>query len=313
MAFFSLQPHCVVALVCTGTPCSSESEPKEAAIYLMKHYGVQVRYHTDTYHSLPARARADILMRYLMDERVDVIWSMRGGEGTADILPYLELQARLLRQSSSKLLIGFSDFTPLLIYFHQRYAWPVIHGIGARQLPKRTINHLSETMTLNWLRNISDQIEISSLKPLNFSAYVPAKIQGRIVGGNLSLLQISIGDIWQFDVRGKIVLLEEVNEKPYKVIRTLKHLHRIGFFEGVKAILLAGFDFPNLTTVENDTMHRSMLHVFLQFGREISIPLFYTALIGHGQTNYPVPFYADVELVCGEKPLLRICRAPMRG
>ncbi|OGO94354.1 MAG: hypothetical protein A3F10_00210 [Coxiella sp. RIFCSPHIGHO2_12_FULL_42_15] len=311
MASFSLKPKDVIALVCTGTPCSSESDPKQAAIYLMERYGFETRYHIDTYQSLPARARADIFMRYLLDERISAIWSLRGGEGTADIIPYLELQAATLRRLPPKLLIGFSDFTSLLIYFEQRYSWPVIHGVGARQMPLRMIDELSETTTLRWLCHKNHSIEITPLHPLNSLAHTPTKINARVTGGNLSLLHISLNDVWQVEGCGKILLIEEVNEKPHKVTRTLKHLHRIGFFNGVKAIIFAGFDFPDLSLLENDEIRCTMLRLFQQFGREVTCPVFYTDLIGHGKVNYPVPFYADAELCMGERASLCVRRVPI--
>src|SRR3990167_7343773 len=156
----------------------------------------------------------------------------------------------------------------MLVYFKERFGWPTLHGIGARQLPKKMVSEKTEQVTLRWLCDPTYTIQLNSLKALNTLAYAPTTLKAEVIGGNLTLLDISIQDRWQCNPKGKIVLLEEVNEEPYRVARTLKYLQRIGFFTEVKAVILAGFDFPNKTAQENEAIHYKMQPIFTQFAAE---------------------------------------------
>jgi len=308
MSIEKLKKNDSIALVCTGTPSETEKDAQLSKNYLWNNYEIKACYQHDTFRVLPAIERARIFFQYLQDDRLKMIWSLRGGEGTADIIPYLEQKAGLIRAFTPKLLMGFSDFTPIINYFQQRFNWPTIHGPGARQLVHRMINKTSEKVTLDWLQARTQQIELTDLKPLNIAAHENRIIRAPIVGGNLSLVHISVNDIWELDVANKILLLEEVNEKPHKVTRTLKHLNRIGFFNGVKAILFAGFD---LAENLHSDIKRSMQNVLKQFAQEIVCPVLFTDLIGHGENNVLLPFYVDTELHLGHKPRLVIKGRPI--
>lgn len=299
MSPFTIKSGETVALICTGTPCDSPLDAELAAQYLREHLQVNSRYGTDTYTSLPAVQRAQILLDYLADPSIKAIWSLRGGEGTADLIPYLAEHERAIRGFSPKLLIGFSDFTPLLVYFRQHFGWPTIHGAGARQLPKKMINSKSAGLTLRWLTESPDDLCVSTLEPLNQPAFVEGNYQGEVIGGNLTLLGISVADRWQLKPTGKLLLLEEVNEEPYKVARTLKYLARIHFFDGARAIILGGFDFPAKSALENQQKFIAMRGVLQQFAETMPIPVFYTSEIGHGDNNLPIPFYVTATLVSG--------------
>ncbi len=302
--FTPLQSGDKVALVCTGSACESAHDPEDCKQYLAKHYALNAEYENETFRSTLPRERAEIFFRYLQDDSIKAIWSVRGGEGTADIIHFLEAKAQSIKTFKPKPLIGFSDFTALLVYFNQRFGWPTMHAIGARQMHNRSVNQLSESLTLDWLRAKKPELKIGGLIPLNHAALAPRKLTGDVIGGNLSLIHISIQDIWELQASGKIVLLEEVGEKPYRVARTLKYLQRIGFFAGAKAIILAGFDFPDLMRRESEAMDRSMREILTRFARDYNCPVLFSDLIGHGQKNYPVPFYARATLTLDANPSL---------
>ncbi len=291
-----------IALSGVSSICQSKSEPELAVTYFMQQAGLIARFQQDTYIALPPRKRADIFMQYLCDDRMSAIWSMRGGEGAADVLPFLLAQLSRIRRAKPKLLIGFSDFTPMLVYFQQHLAWPCLHAPGARQLSSGALSATSETATLDWVLAKKSQLHLPYLTPLNNAACYGKSLRAELIGGNLSLVNISIGDLWELDVRGKIVLLEEVNEPPYKVSRSLKYLQRVGFFNGAKALLLAGSD-PVMRTP-------SMLGVLTDFARTCCFPVLLTHLVGHGEDNYPLPFYLTAKLSLGSQAVLSMTAQP---
>lgn len=307
MSSLPLAKNAKVALVCTGTPGGSKCEPKQIAEYFMSHYRYSLVYKQDTYLPLPATRRAEIFYSYLLDDSIDIIWSMRGGEGTADILPYLDAMAHNIRSVKPKLLIGYSDFTAALIYFQQRFQWPVIHAAGARDFPQRLVSQACEWETLSWLKQAS-LAKLTKIEPLNAASHSTRSISAHVTGGNLTLLHLSLQEIWQLNPRGKILLIEEVNEKPYQVDRTLKHLVRVGFFNDVKAVLFAGFDIRDLCAKNQKLVSLSMRRVLIEFARQVNFPVLFTTHIGHNQHNRPVPFHQEALLQLGKKAYLTFAK-----
>jgi len=105
-------------------------------------------------------------------------------------------------------------------------------------------------------------------------------LNGEIIGGNLSLICNMIGTKLHPDFSGKIVFVEDVNEKGYHVHRFLTHMKNAGLFQGVKAIIFG--DFSNSDEHVQETIKQfSNQHIK-------NIPAFITSGIGHGKINYPV-------------------------
>ena len=73
------------------------------------------------WHKSTAQQRAARLVEYLLNPDVDIIWSLRGGEGSADLLPFLEAHKGQISVPITKKMLGFSDFTVLLNYFSQKF------------------------------------------------------------------------------------------------------------------------------------------------------------------------------------------------
>jgi len=66
-------------------------------------------------------------------------------------------------------------------------------------------------------------------------------VKGTLWGGNLSMLQSLLGTPHWPKVKGGILLLEDINEHPYRVERTLLQLHQAGVLARQKAVVLGDF------------------------------------------------------------------------
>ncbi len=281
-----------VALVCTGSPCFSPEHPPLAKQYLEKNYHLDIRIANETSAIVPPFERAKTFLDYLFNEEIEMIWALRGGEGTADILPFVDIHREKIAQLPPKILMGFSDFTPLLIYFAQHFGWQTIHGPGASQLALKKINSATEKTAMDLLFGLNAKPIHPGLIPLNSLARENRKIEADVIGGNLSLLSISLKDIWEIDTTNKIIIIEDVGEKTHKIGRMLKHLQRIGKFTGPKALIFGDFfalppgDTENAKRENCDSMQR----LLEWFTSELECPAFQTDQFGHAENNRPFIF-----------------------
>lgn len=311
-----LKKHSKVALVCTGTPCPSPTNPPETKQYLEENYHLDICFANETTEKVGAAKRAEIFLNYLFDDQIDMIWSLRGGEGTADLLPFIHPHREKIAKIPQKLLMGYSDFTPMLIYFAQEYGWQSIHGPAALLLSQKRVTPNTEKSTMDFLFARNSELVMDSLIPLNSQARENSSIQGEITGGTLSLAHISLKDIWEMDTENKIILFEDVGEKTHKISRMLKHLHRINKFSSAKALILGDFfaKSPGINEKEQEENQASLQRLFQWFSNELNCPVFQTDQFGHGKNNLPFIFNSKAILenqklifdLCLEQKILEI-------
>lgn len=302
-----LKPKDKVALICTGSPCESEQDVQDVQAFLQATLHCDVEYSEESYRLMPAKERAANFLSFALDPKVKAIWALRGGEGSADLIPYMAPQLKRLMQLDKKFLIGFSDFTPFLTYFYDQLNWKTIHAIGAQQLIKISGGLKLEDTSFDMLRALLLKGElpmIQELIALNEAAKQQKTIEAFVTGGNISLLSISIRDAWHVNTKNKIVLLEDVNEPPYRLARTLKYLHRIGFFNEAKALIFAGIYFEPHQTARYEMFNNDIAPFLQEFADSLDIPVLYTPQVSHGAINRPVPFYLKATLSLGEAPAI---------
>ena len=70
---------------------------------------------------------------------------------------------------------------------------------------------------------------------------VGGKAEGTLCGGNLSLLAASLGTPWEIDTKGKILFLEDIGEKTYRVDSMLTQLRNAGKFADCAGIVLGAW------------------------------------------------------------------------
>ena len=287
-----LQPGDKIALICPGARCLSV-EPLQQLQHFFADKGFEAVYGPECTEYLEPADKAKILMDYLQDDSIKLLWAVRGGERCADLIPYLEQYKAQLQQLTPKGLIGFSDITVLLNYFAWQVGWPVVHGMGALQFTACTTPVDAITQQLTW-QALCDGMPyvIPDCQAINVAAKQAKDIDGVCCGGTLSLLNIAVGDAWQFSTKNKIVIIEDVGEGVHAVSRTLKYLQRIGFFAGAAAVVFGNFAVKPLgDTVDKQQRYREDMRRYLgYFAESCDFPVFLTDKFGHGQQNYPVIF-----------------------
>lgn len=217
----------------------------------------------------------------------------RGGYGCMRLIPKL---TEISPPTFPKLFIGMSDITALHVYLQQQWQWPTLHG--ALALDKFSPESIAALKSI--LFGEVDQVELRGL-PLNTSAKLNHTIETSITGGNLCMVQTSIGTIWQIQGRNKIIFLEEVNERAYRIDRMLEHLRQANIFKDAAAILLG--DFIGGKESDGSSLIKPVLE---RFAQNCEIPVVQVAGLGHGYTNFPIPLGTATTLQLGNETQLRI-------
>ena len=268
---------------------------EEQDIKLTKSYfetlGVQVTVPADLLGAdLLCANKDEVRLSYLKDSLNDpsaeAIWLLCGGYGLTRLIPYLFSMGKPKKEI---LFIGFSDGSALHIFLNQIWNWPTLHGPCAVQIAKKEVGIQTIEEILHLLKNGLSHYVPPILKPFNKQARKISAFSGKIMGGNLCILECSLGTNWQIDPSGKILFLEDIDERGYRLDRMLTHLQQAHIFKDIKAIILGDF----VGGKESDGT--SLVFPVLQrFAEHIDLPVFYLSGCGHGDENLPLPFNIDL-------------------
>jgi muramoyltetrapeptide carboxypeptidase len=209
-----------------------------------------------------------------------IIWAMRGGYGARRLVSIL---SKRCIKPSTVVLIGYSDVTALHLLFSAR-AQNVccIHASVARELIQKGYDCDGFRLLMGILSGQVKQVKIG-LRPLNANAQKTLKLCGPLTGGNLTLVEASIGTVWQANCKDKILLLEDIDCNLGQVTGSLAHLEDSGLLGGVKAIIFGRFS-------KGDD--HEFIPILTEFAERVNFPVFLTDKIGHGYYNYPIGYGA---------------------
>ena len=230
--------------------------------------------------------RLDFLEQALFNsDKHSIVWSVRGGYGCARLIEGLSL---LPKPKQEKYFIGSSDITALHLFLSQTWGWKTIHGSGLQALLKPTQDP-DNFLKIASIIGGAKQSSIPDLQPMNPQAVALKQIKGLLTGGNLTLVQTSIGTAWQIQSEDKILFLEDTSEKGYKLDRAFTQLRQAGVFKGVKAIVLGQFE-------ENDPSKPDVFFALERFAFDTTIPVFKCDAFGHGLKNYPLLYNSEASI-----------------
>ena len=226
--------------------------------------------------------RAQDLTAALGDPSVAGIWLARGGSGSQRTLAAVDWS--LLAGAAPKVVIGYSDVTAILEAVAVKLGWAAVHGpnvvIGDEAEPHYTLASALRTVMHP---ERATQVGFPAAVTVNGGRAV-----GRALGGNLCLLNDSVGTDTALPARDGIVLLEEETEADYRLDRMLTHLLRAGFFEGVRGIVTGYFHDCGPVEVVGPILAERLA--------PLGVPMISWADVGHGGRSQAFPVGVAAEL-----------------
>jgi muramoyltetrapeptide carboxypeptidase len=252
-------------------------------------------YAADGYLAGSAEARARDLVDFFGRPDIAAVFCARGGFGSAQLLPHLSRELN----RHPKIFVGYSDITILLNWLRQfcgmvTFHAPMVAMDLARGLSDGAERHLWPVLggeTSEWKIDLGD-------------AFRPGKAESEIMGGCLSLLVTTLGTPYEIDPRGKLLFLEDVGEKPYRIERMLTHLKMAGKLEGLAGVLFGDF------TDCDGAGSRGIREIVGDMFRDAPYPVVMGMRAGHGAENLALPFGVKMRLD-GDAAELAMLEAPV--
>ena len=226
--------------------------------------------------------RAEDLNFMFQDSSIKGIICLRGGFGVTKILNYLDYK---MIKDNPKLLVGFSDITALHIALNQRSGLITFHGPMAVNISRGLDTFTQESL----IKAATQPISIGPIRNpegIPMETIVEGEAIGKITGGNLTMICSTLGTSYEIDTKGKLLLIEEIGEEPYRIDRMLTQLLLAGKLQKAAGFILGDF---NSCNPKNRMESLSLQDIF----REIIIPLNKPTIgnlkIGHCSPNITLP------------------------
>ena len=181
--------------------------------------------------------RINDIHNFFDDDDVKAIIAIRGGYGTGRLLRHLDYD---LIKDNPKILLGYSDITSLLIAIHQQTGMVTFHGpVATSTFTEYTQKYFYKSLTeANPVGEIEDAPYDSNLQQTNRVWTVNGgKSTGKLTGGNLTLICMSLGTPYEIDTKDKILFIEEVGEQPNDLDRMLTHLYNAGKLDNCNGVV----------------------------------------------------------------------------
>ena len=225
----------------------------------------------------------------LDNKNIKAIWCARGGYGAVRIIDNLNFDSYL---KNPKWIIGFSDITVI----HNK-----LNLLNSESIHAMMITGFDDidqnNDSLSKLKNVlfGDNLSYSINSNKNNKT---GKSEGILVGGNLTLIQSTIGSKTELKMKDKILFIEEIGEYAYHIDRMLYSLKRAGYFENCKGLIVG-----QISDVKKNTTDfgRSINEIILDILDEYNFPIMFDFPAGHEKTNFPI--------ILGRKVILDVSKS----
>ncbi len=296
-----LQPGDTIGLVSPAN-ATYEREPLAIAVESLQALGfkvklgphVQARY--GQFGGTDAQRAGDI-NDFFADDSVAGILALSGGSGCNRIVD--KLNYALIRRKP-KFFGGFSDLTSLVNAIHRQTGLITFHSpVASSEWNDFSVQHFKAVVmdgAPDVLRNVDEKGDNLVQTEDRITTVRPGVAQGRLIGGNLTVLASLAGSPFFPDCRGALLFLEDTNEYIYRLDRCLSTLRLAGALDQLAGVVLGKFTrcgpgegYGTLTLDE----------VFDDYFLPLNVPVYRGAMIGHIRRKFTVPIGQAAEIDAG--------------
>ena len=285
--------------------------PRLASLGLRCKFGKNVRARRGYLAGTDAERLSDFHAMFA-DPEVAGVFCVGGGYGAERLLDRIDYA---LVRRNPKVFLGYSDITALHLALGSRAGLVTFHGpVALSSLPDWTRGALRKALfSAEPIGAVENPPETDPLSPA-FPRHTVAsgKARGRTVGGNLTLVSTTMGTPFEIDTKGKILLLEDTGEAPYRIDRMLVQLALAGKLADAAGVVWG--------TCTDCAPSRSSFEISLSFSElldellgGIGKPVLAGVVFGHSKEKATIPLGVAAELDATAKTLTIVEAATVSG
>lgn len=228
------------------------------------------------------------------DPEIKAIICLRGGSGAARLLDRLDYD---LIAQNPKIFLGYSDITAFHQAIHTQTGLITFHGPVANSPWTAMVTDQFEQLFFEGM--VPDYGRLrrkGSVMRVNrdvIQTIHPGVAEGKLLGGNLTVLTGIAGSAYFPDFEDSILFLEDIGEEPYRIDRMFSQLALSGALQKIR-----GFIFGKCSDCEAKNPRNSLTleQILDDYIKPLGIPAYQGALIGHIDEQFILPVGARVRI-----------------
>ncbi len=222
------------------------------------------------------KIRAKALQSFFQRQDIDAIFCARGGFGSIQLLPLLD--EKIIRLHP-KIFVGYSDASILVNWFLLKCGLVTFHGPMVAMEVAQGLKGRAEDFFWGTLSGDKRCWQIGVAEVIHSGA-----AEAEMMGGCLSMMVTTLGTPYEILTTGKILFLEDIGEKPYRIERMLTHLQMAGKLNGIAGLVFGEFKDCG---GEGD---RGLKEIIQDLFHDAPYPVVAGLPAGHGDENLLLPF-----------------------
>lgn len=275
--------------VCLADPANAFTEEalKSATAYLQSK-GLKVVVSEDmAFKRGTTWERAEKFNQMIRDSKNRGIICIWGGYGTMSLLDLIDYEAL---EENRPVFEGYSDITALHIGIAKKTGLVTFHG-PALYSPARPTTEESKDYMIHMLMDFQSQPAekrpVYNLNGEKIKVLHEGTCEGQLTGGNMTLISRLMGTPYEIDTEGKILFLEEIGEKPYRLHGMLMQLKMAGKLDQAAGVIIGA-----LNNCDDVGRPGSGLEAVKDVLRGIDIPVVCNVRAGHVADSLTLPLNA---------------------
>ena len=236
-----------------------------------------------------------------------VAMATRGGYGLSRLLDAIDWKRIAASVERGTHWVGHSDLTVLqlgLLAHTGAVSWagPMAcydFGREAGEHGEKTVEAVDEVTQDCFVEAMSGALEAVGFR--TEKGFDGIGVRGTLWGGNLCMVSSLLGTPHWPRIKGGVLFLEDVNEHPYRVERSLLQLHQAGVLDAQKAVVLGAFSDWHKSPHDRGYGMKAMLQ---RLRSETRTPILTGLPFGHVPTKVTMPIGARVTLLVDGRNVL---------
>lgn len=244
--------------------------------------------------------RADDINFMFRNDSVDAVFVTQGGYGSAQLVDKIDYDAI---SQNPKIFTGFSDITSLHLAIGKFTGMVTFHGPG---MARFNAEDLTDYTKKQFFRAVAENSPVGQIKLADekkwLSRICGGVCEGRIIGGNMTLVCSSLGTPYEIDCKGKILFLEELDTEPWTIDHMMCHLRNAGKLDDAAGFLIG--ECKNCRPFEHNPGYNcdiSLEDVLDYYLKPLGKPALYGLPLGHTDDMATLPMGVMCRLNAAEK------------
>lgn len=267
----------------------------QAAIRVLESWGLEVvlgknLFKSNDQFSGTDKERAEDLQIMFDDSEIKAVLCARGGYGTIRTLDHINFDGFI---KDPKWIVGYSDVTALHAHVNQNLGIKTIHGTMPFNFPEDTTENNAVKTLKQALFGYSIEYTI-----INDEFNRKGKVKGELIGGNLSVLYSVAGTKYDINTKGKILVIEDLDEYLYHIDRIMMNLKLGGKLSGLKALIVGGMSDMNDNKIP---FGKNAYEIIQEAVQEYNYPVCFNFPLGHIKNNFSVILGETISLNVNEE------------